>query len=321
MLSLSSFLAAWSIHALLATLSHARYSPFPPEPEGVTILQSKIHPNVSISYKEPGICETTPGIRSFSGYVHLPPYISTNLDESQDYPLNTFFWFFESRHDAANAPLVIVLNGGPGSSSTAMAMSAMGPCSLNSDGNSTVTNPWSWNQKANLLFIDQPNMVGFSYDTLTNITVHGSGMDSEIKVADFSRGIPPQNKTFHVGVGGTQDMLRTANSTQHAAIAMWHFAQVWFTEYVASSCNADTKLTRSCRFPEYKPSNAKISLMTASYGGRYGPAFVDYFLDRNEAVEAGIIDDTLVHVLHIDTLGILNGRSLRVSRSCMLGAD
>jgi len=42
------------------------------------------------------ICETTPGVNSFSGYVHLP---STLLAETQDpsdpYNISTFFWYFE----------------------------------------------------------------------------------------------------------------------------------------------------------------------------------------------------------------------------------
>lgn len=60
---------------------------FPPKPEGVTVLQSKFHENVTLSYKEPGICETTPGVKSYSGYVHLPPGFLD--DDTQDYPINT----------------------------------------------------------------------------------------------------------------------------------------------------------------------------------------------------------------------------------------
>ena len=63
---------------------------------------------VQIRYKEPGkegICETTPGVNSYAGYVDLAP------------DAHTFFWFFEARHDPANAPLTLWLNGGPGSDS------------------------------------------------------------------------------------------------------------------------------------------------------------------------------------------------------------
>ena len=85
--------------------------------------------NVTIRYKEPGndgmscssdrekadgicvanivqgVCETTPGVNSYSGYIDLAPNV------------HTFFWFFESRSDPANDPLTLWLNGGPGSDS------------------------------------------------------------------------------------------------------------------------------------------------------------------------------------------------------------
>jgi hypothetical protein len=33
--------------------------------------------NVTIRYKNPGICETTPGVNSYSGYVDLTPNVRT----------------------------------------------------------------------------------------------------------------------------------------------------------------------------------------------------------------------------------------------------
>lgn len=61
--------------------------------------------NVTIRYKEPNICETTKGVKSYSGYVDLAA------------DSHTFFWFFEARHDPENAPITLWLNGGPGSDS------------------------------------------------------------------------------------------------------------------------------------------------------------------------------------------------------------
>ena len=43
-----------------------------------------------------------------------------------------------------------------------------GPCKVSADGSSTTPNEFSWNSKANVLYIDQPAGTGFSY---------GSGMD------------------------------------------------------------------------------------------------------------------------------------------------
>lgn len=99
--ALSSLL--FSLHVL------AQY--FPPTPQGVQTLQSKFGNGVEISYKEPGICETTPGVKSFSGYVKLPIGLLKDVQEENNYTINTFFWFFESRKDPANAPLSIWMNG------------------------------------------------------------------------------------------------------------------------------------------------------------------------------------------------------------------
>ncbi|KAK9424971.1 putative Alpha/Beta hydrolase protein [Seiridium unicorne] len=63
------------------------------------------NPGVSISFKETHICETTPGVKSYSGYVNLP----ADSIEGRAYDIHTFFWFFESRKDPVNAPLSLWL--------------------------------------------------------------------------------------------------------------------------------------------------------------------------------------------------------------------
>ncbi|KAK5128269.1 hypothetical protein LTR85_002936 [Meristemomyces frigidus] len=266
---------------------------FPPKPEGITGLQSKIHPGVSISYKEPGICETTPGVRSYAGYVHLPPNALNETHEQQNYPINTFFWFFEARKDPGNAPLAIWLNGGPGGSSLMGALSENGPCFVGNDSNSTYLNPWSWNNEVNILYIDQPTQVGFSYDTPTNVTaslLNEQFTGFQYEAADFSGGVPESNLTFITGTTGSQNVTYTANTTSHAAVAIWHFAQTWFEE-----------------FPFYKPADEQISLFTESYGGHYGPAFVSFFMRQNELIAIGTLSGPGLHYLHMNTLGIING--------------
>lgn len=73
-----------------------------------------------------------------------------------------FFWFFDSRNDPANDPIIIWLNGGPGGSSLMGLFNECGPCWLEPDANVTVANAWAWNNNASVLFIDQPAGVGFS---------------------------------------------------------------------------------------------------------------------------------------------------------------
>ncbi|KAH7176734.1 Alpha/Beta hydrolase protein [Dactylonectria macrodidyma] len=266
---------------------------FPPKPESVTTVKSKLHENVTISFKEPGLCETTPGVKSYSGYVHLPAgFLNDEHGDAQDYPINTFFWFFESRKDPHNAPLAIWLNGGPGGSSIMGLLDENGPCFVEADSKSTRLNPWSWNNEVNMLYLDQPTQVGFSYDIPTNCTVRLSsdGAGFTTTPTNFDETPLHLNLTTRAGTFGSQKIDQTANTTAQAAHVLWHFAQTWFTE-----------------FPHYKPNDDKISVWAESYGGHYGPGFVQFFQQQNEKITNGTIDDDDAHYLHLDTLGIVNG--------------
>ncbi|EOA89250.1 uncharacterized protein SETTUDRAFT_159655 [Exserohilum turcica Et28A] len=280
-----------SLLGVAGLLARAAYAQFPPTPQGVTIVQSQLEKGVSISYKQTDLCETTPGVRSFSGYVHLPAAALADLGvQNQTYEINTHFWFFESRKDPANAPLSIWMNGGPGSSSMLGLLRENGPCFVHSDSNSTYLNKWSWNNEVNMLYLDQPVQVGMSYDSLVNIT---NNLDTgEIKVVDFGQSpVPPQNNSFYVGTYPSQNPNMTTRGTENSARALWNFAQVWFQE-----------------FPEHKPNDDRISIATESYGGRYGPAFAAYFQEQNEKIENGTWREAgQTHILNLDTLLIING--------------
>lgn len=168
-----------------------------------------------------------------------------------------------------------------------------GPCMIGEDSKSTVLNPWSWNNEVNMLYIDEPVQVGFSYDELTNCTVKvGNKLDDlyQIIPTDFSDGLPELNYTTYAGTLASQVQSHTANSTAQAAHALWHFAQTWFFE-----------------FPAYKPEDDRISLWAESYGGHYGPGFMRFFQTQNEKIENGTIEVDHAHYLHLDTLGIVNG--------------
>jgi len=72
-----------------------------------------------------------------------------------------FYWLFSSRNNPTSDPLVIWLTGGPGCSSEVALFIENGPYTVNPDL-SLKTNPYSWNNNSNLLFIDQPVGTGFS---------------------------------------------------------------------------------------------------------------------------------------------------------------
>ncbi|KAI6125159.1 Alpha/Beta hydrolase protein, partial [Pisolithus croceorrhizus] len=110
------------------------------------------HPHFSqhqLRVTEPSLCD--PLVKQYSGY----------LDVTNDKHL--FFWFFESRNIPESAPLLLWLNGGLGCSSSTGLFFELGPCSISDHGFNTTYNSYSWNTHANIIFLDQPVSVGFSY--------------------------------------------------------------------------------------------------------------------------------------------------------------
>ncbi|KAL7626198.1 hypothetical protein AAE478_002968 [Parahypoxylon ruwenzoriense] len=92
-------------------------------------------------------------VKQYSGYLD---------DEANDKHL--FYWFFESRNDPKNDPVVLWLNGGPGCSSMMGLFMELGPSSVNKDG-TLKFNEYSWNNNASVIFIDQPVNTGYSYSS------------------------------------------------------------------------------------------------------------------------------------------------------------
>ncbi|PLW15478.1 hypothetical protein PCASD_18973 [Puccinia coronata f. sp. avenae] len=107
-------------------------------------------PQYAIRVRSPEtLCD--PSVRQYSGYL--------DISETK----HLFFWFFESRDRPESDPVVLWLNGGPGCSSSTGLLFELGPCNVRDEGRSTEPNPHGWNQQANVLFLDQPVNVGYSY--------------------------------------------------------------------------------------------------------------------------------------------------------------
>jgi cathepsin A (carboxypeptidase C) len=80
-----------------------------------------------------------------------------------------FYWLFMSRNNIASDPLVIWLTGGPGCSSEVAIFAENGPFSIKEDL-SLLRNDYSWNTRANVLYVDQPVGTGFSKASITDFT-------------------------------------------------------------------------------------------------------------------------------------------------------
>ncbi|XP_038904507.1 serine carboxypeptidase-like 45 [Benincasa hispida] len=94
--------------------------------------------------------------QQFGGYI--------TIDEIQHRSL--FYYFVEAQSDPNSKPLVLWLNGGPGCSSLgAGAFVENGP--FRPKGDVLILNEFSWNNVANVLYLESPAGVGFSFSKNT----------------------------------------------------------------------------------------------------------------------------------------------------------
>ncbi|XP_028766709.1 serine carboxypeptidase-like 45 [Neltuma alba] len=111
----------------------------------------------AISVSEDDKISSLPGqppvkFQQYAGYI--------TVDDKQQRAL--FYYFAEAEVDPASKPLVLWLNGGPGCSSLgAGAFVEHGPFKPTENG--LVKNDYSWNKEANMLYLESPAGVGFSY--------------------------------------------------------------------------------------------------------------------------------------------------------------
>ncbi|KAG9246446.1 pheromone-processing carboxypeptidase kex1 [Calycina marina] len=95
-----------------------------------------------------------PLLKMHAGHIEVTP----------DSKGNTFFWHYQNRHIANKQRTVIWLNGGPGCSSEDGALMEIGPYRVkDANGPKLEYNPGSWDEFANIMFVDNPVGTGFSY--------------------------------------------------------------------------------------------------------------------------------------------------------------
>mmetsp|Transcript_30500 Transcript_30500/g.51574 ORF Transcript_30500/g.51574 Transcript_30500/m.51574 type:complete len:443 (+) Transcript_30500:56-1384(+) len=135
----------------------------------LTLILSLFLVNNSIFARADGLREVT---RSASDAICDPVKQHSGYFDLTTGDKHYFYWFFESRSNPATDPVVLWMTGGPGCSSEVALFGENGPCSVNEDGTDTISNEYSWNNNASVLYIDQPAGTGFSY---------GKGMDHDEK--------------------------------------------------------------------------------------------------------------------------------------------
>lgn len=274
---------------------------FPPPATNVTTLRSPVNGNITISFKSPaiGTCTTVfSSQKQYTGYVRLPPFTLAPIQ--QDYSINTFFWFIEARNNPETAPLTIYINGGPGSSSMVGLFQETGPCEVVEIAKGrlgTQARDWGWDRSSNMIYIDQPSQVGFSYDGLANGSLNL--LNAGISVPAAMR--PPNQPvyTFLDGTFSSTDFRNTANTTEIAAYAIWHMLQGFLGA-----------------FPQYNPGTRPnstqsgvvgVNLFAESYGGKYGPIFAALWEQQNMARLNGSIPKNGTLEIRLASLGVMQG--------------
>ncbi|KAI3667128.1 hypothetical protein L6452_42176 [Arctium lappa] len=146
--------------------------------------------------------------KQFAGYIAV--------DEAKQRSL--FYYFVEAESNSSSKPLVLWFNGGPGCSSVGEgAFVEHGPFKPN--GSVLVKNDYSWNKEANMLYLESPAGVGFSYS---------------------------DNQTFYSAVN---DVITAADNLA--------FLEIWLEKYPEYK-NRDFYITGESYAGHYVPQLAKL---------------------------------------------------------------
>lgn len=175
-----------------------------------------------------------------------------------------------------------------------------GPCQvveIAQDRLGTKPSDWGWDRSTNILYVDQPNQVGFSYDTPTNGSLNlFTGIIAE-PPTDVPSGQP--DYTFLNGTFSSNNANKTTNTTEIAAQATWHMLQGFlgtFPQYNPGTYSNSTK-----------PGAVGVNLFAESYGGKYGPAFATFWEQQNMLRKNGSIASNKTLEIHLTSLGIMQG--------------
>lgn len=175
-----------------------------------------------------------------------------------------------------------------------------GPCHVVeiADGQiGTQAREWGWDRSSNVIYIDQPNLVGFSYDVLTN-----GSLDLLTSALDFPPSMVPSGQSANSFLNGTfssNNSSATANTTGIAAHAIWHMLQGFLGAFPQYNPGSQPNSTQ--------PGVVGINLFAESYGGKYGPAFAAFWEQQNLLRSTGSIPMNKTLEIRLASLGIMQG--------------
>ena len=140
-----------------------------------------------------------PGLKDQPKFRQYAGYLTANTTNGR----NLFYWYLESQNNPSNDPVVLWLNGGPGCSSLAGLSTEHGAFMVNADGKTLRTNDYSWNKIANMIYLESPAGVGYSYSKTpsdySNYNDHITADDSYHFLLNFFAKYPQfANNDFYI---------------------------------------------------------------------------------------------------------------------------
>ncbi|KAK5641125.1 hypothetical protein RI129_009672 [Pyrocoelia pectoralis] len=139
---------------------------------------------------------------------------------------NMFFWFFPSRSNVSNDPLILCLQGGPGVSSLFTVFMENGPVSIDDKGKISKRD-YSWINYASVLYIDNPVDTGFSFTSPGTASMNSDDVTNHLFKAllQFFQMFPHMKTNnlyiFGESYGGTY-APRLGRKIQHAKLKGTH---------------------------------------------------------------------------------------------------
>jgi hypothetical protein len=148
--------------------------------------------------------------------------------------------------------------------------------------------------------------VGFSYDTLANGTLDIFSTILLPVIAGFeNEGVPEQNHTFFIVICPSLNSGSAGNATGNAAPALWSFLQTWFQEFASISLLIKYASLTLFQITLLQTFREQTQFLDRIIWRSLGPGLASYIKNQNEKITAGTLENA--ELIHIDTLGIING--------------
>ncbi|GFO01417.1 carboxypeptidase [Plakobranchus ocellatus] len=190
----------------------------------LSVLISVLIAHLAQAAPQEDLVTDLPGLSFKPNFKHYSGYLNGVATRRLHY------WFVESSSNPSRDPLVLWLNGGPGCSSVLGLLTEHGPFMISEDAKTVVQNPFSWNQAANMIYLESPAGVGFSYDTAKNYSSNDddTAMNNYYALKSFFKKFPEYNgRDFYItgeSYGGIYVPTLTMLVMKDSAINLQGFA-------------------------------------------------------------------------------------------------